>query len=225
MSGDGKYAFLVMNERAQSRAVAGAALRERISVHRRDQRPHQGRRHAGSPAARDPQPRNRREGSGPDSRASASRWRFRSLRRATSRVRRRSRNRRAQARRALGIADAVAGWPHRGGVGARRRQHRAVAGDNRSGKPASTKVLDRIKDDAWVRDGGQGWLPDNKRVWFLAEHDGWMHLYTVARHNGPAQAVDVREVRDRFASSSRLMAARSTSSPTKRIPASAICMR
>ena len=25
----------------------------------------------------------------------------------------------------------------------------------------------------------QGWLPDNKRVWFLAEHDGWMHLYTV----------------------------------------------
>ncbi len=43
----------------------------------------------------------------------------------------------------------------------------------------TTKILDRIKDDAWVRDGGQGWLPDNKRVWFLAEHDGWMHLYTV----------------------------------------------
>ena len=43
----------------------------------------------------------------------------------------------------------------------------------------TTKVLDRIKDDAWVRDGGQEWLPDNKRTWFLAEHDGWMHLYTV----------------------------------------------
>jgi dipeptidyl aminopeptidase/acylaminoacyl peptidase len=43
----------------------------------------------------------------------------------------------------------------------------------------ATKVLDRIKDDAWVRDGGQQWLPDNKRVWLLAEHDGWMHLYTV----------------------------------------------
>jgi len=42
-----------------------------------------------------------------------------------------------------------------------------------------TRVLDHIKDDAWVRDGGQGWLPDSKRVWFLAEHDGWMHLYTV----------------------------------------------
>ena len=43
----------------------------------------------------------------------------------------------------------------------------------------ATKVLDHIKDEAWVRDGGEEWLPDNKRIWFLAEHDGWMHLYTV----------------------------------------------
>ena len=44
-----------------------------------------------------------------------------------------------------------------------------------------TNVLDHIKDDAWVRDaqGGLGFLPDNKRVWFLSEHGGWMHLYTV----------------------------------------------
>ena len=42
-----------------------------------------------------------------------------------------------------------------------------------------TKVLDRIHDDAWVREGGMGWLYDNRRVWFLAEHDGWMHLYTI----------------------------------------------
>ncbi len=48
----------------------------------------------------------------------------------------------------------------------------------------TTKILDRIKDDAWVRDGGQGWLPDNKRVWFLGEHDGWMHLYTVDATSG-----------------------------------------
>lgn len=49
------------------------------------------------------------------------------------------------------------------------------------------RVLDLIADDAWVREvgpssnvsGGLGWLPDNRRVWFLAEHDGWMHLYTV----------------------------------------------
>jgi dipeptidyl aminopeptidase/acylaminoacyl peptidase len=54
--------------------------------------------------------------------------------------------------------------------------------------PASgrTKVLDVVADDAWVREigpagntgGGLGWLADNRRVWFLAEHDGWMHLYT-----------------------------------------------
>jgi dipeptidyl aminopeptidase/acylaminoacyl peptidase len=59
-----------------------------------------------------------------------------------------------------------------------------VSIDPASGK---TKVLDHAHDDAWVRDigpqnnisGGLGWLPDNRRVWFLAEHDGWMHLYTV----------------------------------------------
>jgi dipeptidyl aminopeptidase/acylaminoacyl peptidase len=55
--------------------------------------------------------------------------------------------------------------------------------------PASghTKILDVVHDNAWVREigpannvsGGLGWLPDNQRVWFLAEHDGWMHLSTV----------------------------------------------
>ena len=48
----------------------------------------------------------------------------------------------------------------------------------------ATKILDKAKDEAWVRDGGQGWLPDSKRVWFLAEHDGWMHLYTVDATTG-----------------------------------------
>jgi dipeptidyl aminopeptidase/acylaminoacyl peptidase len=43
----------------------------------------------------------------------------------------------------------------------------------------TTKVLDHLKDEAWIRDGGQGWLGDSTRAWFLAEHDGWMHLYTV----------------------------------------------
>ena len=48
-------------------------------------------------------------------------------------------------------------------------------------------MLDVDADEAWVREigpsnnvsGGLGWLPDNRRLWFLAEHDGWMHLYTV----------------------------------------------
>jgi dipeptidyl aminopeptidase/acylaminoacyl peptidase len=50
-----------------------------------------------------------------------------------------------------------------------------------------TQVFDELHDPAWVRDigpsgntaGGLGWLPDNRRVWFLAEHTGWMQLYTV----------------------------------------------
>ena len=50
-----------------------------------------------------------------------------------------------------------------------------------------TRLLDMVTDEAWVREinptnniaGGLGWLPDNRRLWFLAEHDGWMHLYTV----------------------------------------------
>jgi dipeptidyl aminopeptidase/acylaminoacyl peptidase len=58
--------------------------------------------------------------------------------------------------------------------------------DPESGK---TKVLDLLHDDAWVRESGGGgggqfatgieFLPDNKRVSFLSERDGWMHLYTL----------------------------------------------
>ena len=54
--------------------------------------------------------------------------------------------------------------------------------DPASGK---TKVIDTLRDEAWVREiGGFGgsnveFLPDNKRVWFLSERDGWMHLYTL----------------------------------------------
>jgi dipeptidyl aminopeptidase/acylaminoacyl peptidase len=49
-----------------------------------------------------------------------------------------------------------------------------------------TRVIDALHDDAWVREIGGGFgaaslefLPDNKRVWFLSERDGWMHLYTL----------------------------------------------
>jgi dipeptidyl aminopeptidase/acylaminoacyl peptidase len=57
--------------------------------------------------------------------------------------------------------------------------------DPESGK---SQVLDAIHDDAWVLDGGRGfgggsggigWMPDERRVWFLSERDGWMHLYTL----------------------------------------------
>jgi dipeptidyl aminopeptidase/acylaminoacyl peptidase len=59
-----------------------------------------------------------------------------------------------------------------------------LAVDPESGK---TRVLDALHDDAWVREVGGfgstdrsfGWMPDQKRLWFLSERDGWMHLYTV----------------------------------------------
>jgi dipeptidyl aminopeptidase/acylaminoacyl peptidase len=49
-----------------------------------------------------------------------------------------------------------------------------------------TQLLDTLHDDAWVREVGGfgpndpsfGWL-DAKRIWFLSERDGWMHLYVV----------------------------------------------
>ena len=49
-----------------------------------------------------------------------------------------------------------------------------------------TRVLDTLHDDAWVREVG-GFGPnetsfgfvDGKRLWFLSERDGWMHLYSV----------------------------------------------
>jgi len=47
-----------------------------------------------------------------------------------------------------------------------------------------TKVIDRLHDDAWVREAGfggasVGFLKDNRRISFLSERDGWMHLYTL----------------------------------------------
>jgi dipeptidyl aminopeptidase/acylaminoacyl peptidase len=59
-----------------------------------------------------------------------------------------------------------------------------LAVDPESGK---TRVLDALHDDAWVREVGGpgpedpsfGWMADQKRIWFLSERDGWMHVYTV----------------------------------------------
>ena len=65
--------------------------------------------------------------------------------------------------------------------------------DPESGK---TRVLDALHDAAWVRElGGPGpndpsfgWMPDQKRLWFLSERDGWMHLYTIAAAADPPSA-------------------------------------
>jgi len=59
-----------------------------------------------------------------------------------------------------------------------------LAVDPESGK---TRVIDALHDDAWVRELGGfgpndpsfGWMPDQRRIWFLSERDSWMHLYAV----------------------------------------------
>ena len=48
----------------------------------------------------------------------------------------------------------------------------------------NTRVIDALRDEAWVRESGFGarpieFLPDNRRIAFLSERDGWMHLYTL----------------------------------------------
>ncbi|MBK9527520.1 MAG: prolyl oligopeptidase family serine peptidase [Acidobacteria bacterium] len=50
-----------------------------------------------------------------------------------------------------------------------------------------TKILASIRDEAWVGGPGGfslGWLPDNKRVYFQWERDGFSHLYTVSIDGG-----------------------------------------
>ncbi|MCA1634962.1 MAG: prolyl oligopeptidase family serine peptidase [Acidobacteria bacterium] len=66
-----------------------------------------------------------------------------------------------------------------------------------------TRVLARVHDDAWVGGPGSftlGWLPDNRRVYFISERDGFAHLYAVPTEGGePAQLTsgkfEVSEVR------------------------------
>ncbi len=71
-----------------------------------------------------------------------------------------------------------------------------------------TKILASIHDDAWVGGPGAfslGWLPDNKRVYFQSERDGFSHLYTVSIESGepaqltsgPFEVSDVRLSEDR----------------------------
>jgi len=71
-----------------------------------------------------------------------------------------------------------------------------------------TKILASTHDEAWVGGPGAftlGWLPDNNRVYFQSERDGFSHLYTVSIDggepaqltSGPFEVSDVRLSEDR----------------------------
>ncbi|MBM3814379.1 MAG: S9 family peptidase [Acidimicrobiia bacterium] len=51
---------------------------------------------------------------------------------------------------------------------------------------AKLRILAHIHDDAWVIFGALsiGWLPDNQRIYYVSERDGWAHLYTVPFSGG-----------------------------------------
>jgi dipeptidyl aminopeptidase/acylaminoacyl peptidase len=70
-----------------------------------------------------------------------------------------------------------------------------VALDPDTGK---TRIVDTLHDDAWIREAGAGFgasgvefLPDSRRIWFLSERDGWMHLYTLDVSDPSAKAKQV----------------------------------
>ncbi len=57
---------------------------------------------------------------------------------------------------------------------------------------ATTRVLHHEHDDAWVQwfdDDAIGFVPASQTVWFLSEHTGWMHLYTVDYAGGTPRAL------------------------------------
>jgi dipeptidyl aminopeptidase/acylaminoacyl peptidase len=56
-----------------------------------------------------------------------------------------------------------------------------------------TRVIDALEDEAWVREAGGGggtleFLQDQRRIAFLSERDGWMHLYTLDIADAGARA-------------------------------------
>jgi dipeptidyl aminopeptidase/acylaminoacyl peptidase len=70
-------------------------------------------------------------------------------------------------------------------------------------KASKLRTLVAMHDDAWVggptsQAGDAGWLPDNRRIYFTWERDGWAHLYTIDHGGGePKQLTSGKwEVRD-----------------------------
>ena len=95
-----------------------------------------------------------------------------------------------------------------------------VALDAETGK---TRVVDTLHDDAWIREAGAGFgssgvefLPDNHRVWFLSERDGWMHLYTLDVAEASAKAKQLTSGKWEVTNASLARDGRSSTSPAPR---------
>ena len=87
----------------------------------------------------------------------------------------------------------------------------------------------RVDPRSWAGSAAPSveFLPDNKRVWFLSERDGWMHLYTldVSGRRRQAEAADAGQVGDHVRRRCRATARSSTSRRPRCIPASGTSTR
>ena len=192
------YAYLVVTERAQSRSAERAAVRQRVGLHRgRSLRePTSGTRRIDAGWRSEPEDRRRRVGRTRRHRRSAGDSEAGAGRRAGDRAGGPAPAGHAGARRALGRARCCRPTDRtRLSVGAADNNTDRwlvrvdpATGRTRRARPRCTTTRGCARSARRQHSGGLGWLPDNRRVWFLAEHDGWMHLYTVDVAAAPAPA-------------------------------------
>ena len=186
-----------------------AELRDRDRLHRGHSRPHERRRHAGSPAARDAQPEDRQDRVGRRQlRAAGRRGRERRLPPTATTPAKAAPGRQGRTRDPLGDAG---GFRRRqaGRGGARSADNKdrwlvtldPETGQDESHRRCCTTTPGCGKAAAGSAASSVEFLPDNQRIWFLSERDGWMHLYTldVSRRARQAEAADIGQVGGRRA--------------------------
>ena len=169
-------------------------LRHRVGLHGGDPGAHVRWRRAGPAHARGHESRDRQDGVGEGRRRPSRLGESRSLRqgakpldwRSQSRPARRPpkpiQRRRREVRWSMPIV--ADGRGRRAARAADNKDRWLVARRSRHGQDARAR---RTHDDAWVRESAAsarrrrrfGWLPDRSASGSSAEHDGWMHLYTV----------------------------------------------
>ena len=102
--------------------------------------------------------------------------------------------------------------------------------DPESGK---TKVVDHLRDDALdpgrrrrFRCVQHRVLPDNRRIWFLSERDGWMHVYTLDVAASDAKPTQLTSGKWEVTAAELSADKKSSTSPRRRFtPANGISIR
>ena len=205
LSPDDTHVFILVGRTPRRREEHDRAeLRHRERLHRRHPRPHQRRRHAGSPPARRAQPQDRQERVG-----------RRQLRAAGRRAREAgaagTRHGAGETPRPGRRADREIRWSMpvvsadgrqvvaRGALGGQQGPlDRDARSGDRQDAASSTRCTTRRGCARRVRPGRARWssCPTTGASAFLSERDGWMHLYTldVGSRRRQGEAADQRQV-------------------------------